>query len=958
MLALLPLMIIAAVAVAGLLADRLVGAHVADRGTYWTRVLLAAVPLLGLLLIGSWLLEMADAPPWHLGIHLMPDLLHRDALGAHALAAGLPVVIWCLILAGVAATGIHQPAAGRWLAGAIGLTPSRRWLLVFPVLSLLVLAAAAALRIGATEPDADYPVALWATLVVVIATLGFVALSRGAGASVAATQAAPLRRAPTAAPARADWPRALRERGIAPTLLYSAEAGADVDAARALPPPLAARNIPTALAQGLLENDDNRLVMAPDASGQLELIALFAERQVAERNASTLVIVPERPEELAAALRAWLPDEQSLAPLTADMQPDSPAFVWISDAKTLSDRLIPLLVANPPLLARIGSVVWWDVQRYSGVLAANFWAISHRFQRLLDRRAGDRLRHLAFVRGERRPDSQLSAFIDLCLPRKFPAKAQVGIDSHSARALTVHLLRNDNGQAPPIDSRPATEQVGGWRPVDTALDAARASLEAGWPTLLVTPAHLDEQVQEQFRREPAGGGTIAERLTTDQAEAGAMIMEVTEETLLALPEIVAQLGRAGPPDQPVHVGLVPAFGNPYVEWVLEQRAGLMRERKRRMVGAEPQPGVIQRHLLLALNELPATISGLNRTFRWERQGAIAQTLAELAKQNEILRRDVRYLVSEQEEDRLKVEVEYRSVLSRDRAPPLTTIGTELVDLFDPGEATIMRVDPERVTIDAYPLRVFMHAGRRYRVRQWESVESLLSGGRRIDCQREDQPVKTWRIFSPRLAETRAIAGRKELQIVGRGLTRTLVQTIYRERIGGRLEYRQDEHSGTWIPREHVRLPAPILSAPMRTRGLLLNVPRQAAERLPRGLHSLAQALRHVFPVHIGVDPDAVAILPFKGKPLDEAQAWGLMIVDLYPGGIGLIQSIDEDPALLVDLLALTRDWLAHCRCTQQPEAAGGCPNCLGSPIALSGVADHYTMELSRSEALELLEQVL
>jgi len=66
---------------------------------------------------------------------------------------------------------------------------------------------------------------------------------------------------------------------------------------------------------------------------------------------------------------------------------------------------------------------------------------------------------------------------------------------------------------------------------------------------------------------------------------------------------------------------------------------------------------------------------------------------------------VRYLVSEQEEDRLKVEVEYRSVLSRDRAPPLTTIGTELVDLFDPGEATIMRVDPERVTIDAYPLRV-------------------------------------------------------------------------------------------------------------------------------------------------------------------------------------------------------------------------------------------------------------
>lgn len=958
MFALLPPIIIVAIAAIGLLADRLVGARVVDRGTYWTRVLLSTVPLLALALIASWLLEMADARLWHLGIHLMPDLLARDALGAHALAAALPVVLWCLILAGVAASGIDDPGAGRWLAGAIGLTPSRRWLLVFPLLSLLVLAAAGALRIGAIEPNADYPVALWTTLILVIATLSGIAFSQGAGAAADTADAAPSGREPSAALALADWPRALREQGIEPVLLYSAEAGASPAAASALPPPLSERNIPEALARGLLEQDGHRLVMAPDASGQLELIALYAERQVAERNASTLIIVPEGTQTLSAALRAWLPDDRSLAPLTADLQPDSPAFVWISDAKTLSDRLIPLLVANPPLLARIGTVVWWDLQRYSGVLAANFWAISHRFQRLLDRRARDRLRHLAFVRGERRPDSQLSAFIDLCLPRKFPARAQIGIDSHCARAMSVYLLRNDDRPAQPIGDQPGMQRVGHWRPIDTALDAARASLEAGWPTLLLTPSHLDEQVLEQFRRGPALGGTIAERLSSDQAEAGAMILEVTEENLLALPDIIAQLGRAGPLDRSVQVGLVTAFGNPYLDWVLEQRTGLIRERKRRMIGAEPQPGVIQRHLLLALNELPATVSGLNRTFRWERQGAIVQTLAALAKQNEILRRDVRYLVNEQDEGRLKVEVEYRSVLSRDRAPPLTTIGSRLVDLFDPGEATIMRVDPERVTIDAYPLRAFMHAGRRYRVRQWESVESLLSGGLRIDCQREDMPVKTWRIFSPRLTETHAVAGRKELQIVGRGLTRTLVQTIYRERIGGLLEYRQDEPSGTWVAREHVRLPAPILSAPMPTRGLLLNVPRQAAERLPRGLHSLAQALRHVFPVHIGVSPDAVAILPFKGKPLDEALAWGLMIVDLYPGGIGLIQSIDEDPALLVDLLALTKDWLQHCGCAKQPGAANGCAHCLGSPIALSGVADQYTMELSRTEALSLLESVL
>jgi len=54
----------------------------------------------GLLLIGSWLLEMADAPPWHLGIHLMPDLLHRDA---HHLIYGwvfFGVIIMIMFLVG------------------------------------------------------------------------------------------------------------------------------------------------------------------------------------------------------------------------------------------------------------------------------------------------------------------------------------------------------------------------------------------------------------------------------------------------------------------------------------------------------------------------------------------------------------------------------------------------------------------------------------------------------------------------------------------------------------------------------------------------------------------------------------------------------------------------------------------------------------------------------------------
>jgi hypothetical protein len=146
----------------------------------------------------------------------------------------------------------------------------------------------------------------------------------------------------------------------------------------------------------------------------------------------------------------------------------------------------------------------------------------------------------------------------------------------------------------------------------------------------------------------------------------------------------------------------------------------------------------------------------------------------------------------------------------------------------------------------------------------------------------------------------------------------------------------------------------INSRAMTTTGLLLALPERIARDLPLALHSVAQALRHVFPVHVGVDEDAVAILALHDKALGHRRVWGIMIVDLYPGGIGLVQSMDEEPGFLVKLLALTRDWLAGCACGDD----WGCEACLKSPLARSAIADNDALRLSRREALALLEQLL
>src|SRR6185295_6142425 len=121
-----------------------------------------------------------------------------------------------------------------------------------------------------------------------------------------------------------------------------------------------------------------------------------------------------------------------------------------------------------------------------------------------------------------------------------------------------------------------------------------------------------------------------------------------------------------------------------------------------------------------------------------------------------------------------------------------------------------------------------------------------------------------------------------------------------------------------------------------TRGLVLRfliTPPRAA------LAALGLALRHVLPVHLGVEDDAIEVVTIPGTPF-----WGLAIVDLYPGGFGLADAIADDNALPLRLLRWTQDWL------RAPDAGAAL---LASPLALATLSERP----DPAAAVELLERL-
>ena len=957
----LPLGVLILATVGGFLADqtaRLRRKPEGDRGDFWTRVvqrvcIFAALPVV---LSGA----LAVFPPlWLTGRHLQLDL--TGAFGwslalCYRIALLVPFGIWtALLLFGLA----EKPGgrdAGRWLAGAIGDGRSRLWMLVW-TLPLAAILATKLSDLGG-GPVA-YPAAAWGTIAVLLLSIIGVALSTGdiAGRPVR-NNGMEAARAPQLRP----WPEALEAHGLQLSEIAAWPASKPArpvrqGAARELQERLRLRGA-RGMAPELIEAVDglfsapkehsgsSRLILAPDNCGQVEIVALAAELLDQRFHAATLVVTAGDANDLAADLGRWLPHGRRATAVepAGTIEPDS--LVVVTDAQVLSDRLLSRF-KDPLLLRHFGLIVWWHLEAYTGVKAANLWAISRRLHRLLEAMGRHDVRTLAFVRSTPHGGAQLAAFVRHLLPHPLPKESEVHVEQRFPCSVHLHKLESHQNFFTSGEGRAVQERYR-----HLPLVAAKVSVEEGWSTHLEVPADIAGSEAEAFLQSSVGDGILRERLQPDSASAGARVKQLQPGEILSLVEIVSQGGRAVENGLPHHVG-VTLPSNPYVAHLLSTLSGREGQTgfstSRRLVWAAPPQGIVQRHLLLALDELPDTRSGLRRNFLWNEQ-VIQRTLDELANEGKLTRTEVRFLDDRRE---LQREHEYKSQrLPTGERRPLDTVGGRLIDVrdqsagFEKDEGVRMRVDPERLTIQAYPHRVFVQGGQRYRIREWSSREETIRAGS-LPCDREGVYSWTWRIRNAYVLSIDSTDAPVGVGHKRKLLTRLAASLRYQEEVIGWLRVTPDLAAGGEPKVETHRL-ARAIDQSFNTRGLILRFPE---EEEPIALASLAQALRHLLPVHLGAEEDALEVVPLTGEFIQGRAAYGLAVVDLYPGGIGLVDAIGDDNSFLLQLLEWTRDWLAACPC----QSNQGCNRCLRSPAAMAANSDQPPL---RAAALNLLHQVV
>jgi len=940
-----------------------------DTGDFWARIVLFAGLALGLLYFFSGWIEAVSRSSWRRGLHLAFDLTSGWGLpggAASALAMALPFLLWGLLLAVGLLRKPGGRGEGRWLAGAVGPGHSRSWVL-FVALPLVLALALALPRLGG-GPGA-FPGGAWSTLAVFVLSLVGVAASRG---KTAATGESGRSRRPAPGPAAGtedrgeDWPSALRERGIEVRTLASFQASppprpprgrAAAELARRLRRRGAigiAPEVIEAVAELLAPNptlDEHAehgratAVHAPDDCGQAEVVATAATVLAERYREHTLVIVRDGAEELGLALGRFLPEGIELAVVRKGQDLTRNAQIWVTEAEHLAGSVLHQLTRGDQekLLAGLGLIVWWEMDRFSGVLAPQAWALSCRLARRIRHQGRPDLRTLALVRRPSQSAAGVETFVRQILPH--PELVNAYVEPRFARDLSLHLLGSQSrflgreGGLPEACRHPL-------------LGAAKVSLEAGWTTHLALPPTAAEAMTRPREQISAGGQPIADQLAASPAEARARLLEIAPADALALVELLAQGGRAG--EGGVHHVGITVGENPYVRYLLRtlpQHRGKASP-ARRLLAPAGHETLVRRQLLLALGELPDTGRNLGRDFLRIEQ-TLGETLDALARDHQLLRQEVRTV---DEQHRLVPDhhhVSLRDAIGPHR--PLGTLGENLVAIKDPTDAFSadgikLLVDLERLTLDAYPHRIFVHRGQRYRVEEWRTAADLRGergerGQPWLACHLEPEAAETWRIRRTRLFDLKPSPGSEPARLGPGGgrLRRQRVDLFYQEEIQG-VWRRGLDAGGAPAAARRQGLGGRLPTVRWPTEALLLTL---AEPRERTALASLAAALLPLLPVHLGLAEDALEVVPVAGERRGDEEVWGLAFVDLHPGGIGLAAALAGDESLFGDLFAGAFGWLDACPC----KSRDGCPECLGSPLVQ---AAHPTAPPTRREALELL----
>jgi hypothetical protein len=950
----LPLLLLLAGSVTAFLFDRVAVLRRSDndRGDYWVFVTTSCAWLLPFLLLSAWA-QTIYSPWWLSGYHLHFDLLNNAFNSTidtrYYLALALPFALWLLLLiTGTLKKPLDKEKA-RWLAGAISFSHSRSWILFFaaPLLLLLVFTST---ELGGGE--GAYSAATWGTLAVFVISLIGVAFSGGKWSyEISIRQTIQIENLEEAA--LNPWPEAVKARGIKLTediavwekdTSTGAVKGPTAEnlvnrlhlmGAQGLPPELV-KAIAT-----LLNPEDKKdihsLIIAPDDCGQTEIVALAAKILEQRYHTTTLIITVAKAEQMAQRLQRWIAGKVSCNEIPQE------AMIWVVDAETLSDRILPAM-QNPDIVKRIGFIVWWHLEKYTGVLSANLWAISRRLDRLIQFQGRQEVRTLALVRTSLDSSAQIDAFLNQLLPSHFAANVRVLLRFPNKTRL--HILESHQDFFQQSENRNIEVRY-------PLLTTSKISVEENWSTHLETPDDITASDANAFLQLPINDSTLKDKLCQDTDKAEVRLISLQPSDVLGVVEMLSQTGRASKTSHEYHVGMT-LPDNPYIHYLMStlsarQDTALGFGISKRLVGAKSQESVIRRHLILALNELEDTRSGLLKNFNWEEK-LIYKTLDEISKEGQLIQEEVRYL---NERDRLIIEPKYKSTQlppDSEKGQPLNTVNSadKLIDVRDPtkGGEIQMRVDPERLTIQAYPHRIFAHAGRRYKIDAW-NWETLEDTGH-ITCKEESVHSKSWRIRNMEVYDVEALPGEKPINISQTGIPfkKQKVNLNYEEVVSGTFIQETDLTTCKAHAEIKHRLDEPI-SQEFATQALILGFTEPEALI---ALNSLCQALRQVLPVHLGVEEDALEIVPVE----TDMNIFGIAIVDLYPKGIGLVDAFYNDAGFILSLLKWTKEWLENCSCDKDE----GCEQCLRTLSAKAAIGDALDQYPTPASALRILTKVV
>ncbi len=957
-----------------------------DTGDYWVFVVASfTIISLILFLLSAWAVLLPSywfEGAYHLYIDVLPNALNLTVKSLYQLALLIPFMLGLLLLIIGIVIKPNVQARARWLAGAIYYENKRYWISSYFVLPLLFVSFFTVSDLGG-GPGA-YPAAIWGTMAVFIIALMGVALSGPKFPPKPATNKELKTKLPPLE--REAWPQIIKAGGI--QLKENIATWEADEPTRSVQGNLAENMLKRCSAMGahqiepeLIEamaillnpqqkEDKHRLVLAPDDCGQMEVIALAAKILEQRNHTATLVITVSNAKNLAEQLKYWVADAGKVSAFEPSNQ-EFDAMIWVVDAETLSDHLLPLM-KDHKIVEKIGFVVWWHLEDYTGVLAANLWAISRRLDRLIQHHGRHDVRTLALIRNTANNNDQIDDFLNLLLPHKFAKETYVQIQAHFYRQTYLHILESHEDFFK--DKKNVKNRKIGEAQRNLLLTTTKVSVENNWSTFLENPDGMSIQEIEAFLQLPVkssklkqeqlnqenetavNNATLKQEMTKNVDKADVRLMPLHCSDILAIVERLSQTGRASETSKMYHVGLsLP--NNPYVHYLIstlstkqEESATLGFGTSKQLVGAEPNQAIISRHLNLALNELEDTRSNLLKTFLLDEK-TIYNTLEKLDKQNQLSQEEVRYL---DENSRLIIEPKYNSSrLPDNRYQPLNTVNVhQLIKVCDPtkqGEIQ-MWVDPERLTIQAYPSRVFMCSGQRYQINDWS--QDSLEQKKSIECHAHTTYSETWRIRNISVEDIEPLLNEIHIDLskTGESLIGLRVNLNYEEVVKGVFTQKFNLTTCQPLEPERTRFLNHTIAEPFPTRGFVLGFdePQEA-----NALISLSQALRHVLPVHIGVEEDALEIVPVE-MYTETMDIYGIVIVDLYPEGIGLVDELRNNRGFILSLLEWTKEWLENCPC----QSDDGCEKCLRTVSAMAAVGDDKHQLPKRINALKILEKVV